>query len=98
MFPQDNCIIVHKCRYFVCLLVCVLYRVKAQGKLLHEIFKLKQWLATAAPKRKLKFVDNRVRLMTMHSSKGLEFLFVAVTGTQSPPLPKCDEVAEVKLL
>lgn len=28
----------------------------------------------------------------------MELPFVAVTGTQSLPLPKCDEVAEAKLL
>lgn len=82
--------------------MCVLYRVKAQGELLNAVFDKHSvpthWLSTAAAKRKLKSVDNRVRLMTMHSSKGLEFPFVAVTGAHSLPLPKCDEVAEAKLL
>ncbi len=82
--------------------MCVLYRVKAQGELLNKVFDKHgvptHWLSSTAAKRKLKSVDDRVRLMTMHSSKGLEFPFVAITGAQSLPLPKCDEVSEAKLL
>ncbi len=82
--------------------MCVLYRAKSQGELLHQVFAKHgvptHWLSTTAAKRKLKVVDDRVRLMTMHSSKGLEFPFVAVTGAHRLPLPKCNEVAEAKLL
>ena len=69
--------------------MCVLYRVEAQAELLNEVFAKHgvptHWLSTVASKRKLKSEDDRLRLMAMHSSKGLEFPFVAVTGTQFLP-------------
>lgn len=70
---------------FRLLMVSVLYRVNAKGEMLHEVFDKHRvpthWLSTVSAKRELKSVDTRVRLMTMHSSKGLEFPFVAVVGT-----------------
>ncbi|MGQ4809241.1 ATP-dependent DNA helicase Rep [Candidatus Entotheonellaceae bacterium PAL068K] len=56
------------------------------------------WLSTAIAKRQFKPTDDRVQLMTMHSSKGLEFPVVAVSGVGYIPGPGTDPVAEAKLL
>ncbi len=39
-----------------------------------------------------------MKLMTMHSSKGLEFPVVAVSGVGYMPVESADKVAEAKLL
>ncbi len=39
-----------------------------------------QWMRGSAEKRKFNFTENSVKLMTMHSSKGLEFETVAACG------------------
>src|SRR5690625_1721179 len=54
-------------------------------------------LADARGKRHL-FDDDAVRIVTMHSSKGLEFPFVAIPDLGALPRPGLDEADEARLL
>jgi len=80
----------------------VLYRSKSMGELINKACERKgipvQWLLSSADKRNLDISANSVKLMTMHSSKGLEFPLVVVSGVHQMPQYKCDEAAEAKLL
>jgi superfamily I DNA/RNA helicase len=82
--------------------MCVAYRSGWMGERLQQAFHKEQvpvhWLGTAKSKRAFKPSDERVRLMTMHSSKGLEFPVVAVSGVGSMPDGRAEPAAEAKLL
>ena len=56
------------------------------------------WLKETADRRRLSRADERVRLMTIHSSKGLEFPFVALAGVGRLPRARREKGAEAKLL
>ena len=56
------------------------------------------WLNNTRNKKLLNKSDSRVKLMTMHSSKGLEFPFMIVSGTGDMPVRGCDTEAEARLL
>lgn len=81
---------------------CVLYRFYSQGKQLQKALERAniphQWLGSAAQKRQFNTDDNSVKLMTFHSSKGLEFPWVVVAGL-GYVMPEEDDIrAEAKLL
>lgn len=82
--------------------ICLLYRNKRQGQQIEE--KLKQaniphqWLSNSKAKKAFCFRDDSVKLMTIHSSKGLEFPMVIVLGLGYMPTKNLDVVTEAKLL
>ena len=82
--------------------VCILYRYAAQGKQLHDALKTAaiplQWLGSAARKKQFKPEEDCVKLMTLHSSKGLEFPWVIISGLGFMPDAKEDTSVEAKLL
>jgi len=71
------------------------------GRKLHEALQragISGRLADGDGKRALFAVNDTVKLLTMHSSKGLEFPFVAIPGLGSLPKPGKDETEEARLL
>lgn len=82
--------------------MCVSYRSNWMGKTLHKAFQVEgvpcQWLGDRNAKKHFKPSDDSVKLMTMHSSKGLEFPAVAVSGVGHMGAGNLDETAEAKLL
>jgi len=58
----------------------------------------KQWLASQHNKKSFRPGENSVKLMTMHSCKGLGFPLVAIPGIGLMPGKQSDLAAEVKLL
>lgn len=82
--------------------MCLLYRNKQQGKQIEEKLKTAeipyQWLATSKMKKAFRFKESSVKLMTIHSSKGLEFPMVVIAGLGYMPSKKFDVVSEAKLL
>ena len=82
--------------------MCIVYRTAALGDTVSKQLKKAgipiQWLRTKKTKQELSSADNSVKLMTMHSSKGLEFPFVSIVGANCLPHSKADENAEAKLL
>ena len=57
-----------------------------------------QWLAGKKEKSQYQKSDEKVAVMTLHSSKGLEFPFVSIVGMNQLPHVKADESAEARLL
>ena len=82
--------------------MCVVYRSKKLGEVLDQCLSDEgiptEWLKNKKAKQNLQSSVNSVKLMTMHSSKGLEFPFVSVFGVNVLPHPKADKIAEAKLL
>lgn len=82
--------------------MCVTYRSKWMGEKLQTAFQASglpsQWLANAKAKKQFSPGADSVKLMTMHSSKGLEFPVVAVSGVGYMPGDSADKVGEAKLL
>lgn len=82
--------------------MCVTYRSNWMGERLHSEFVDAgvpcQWLGDSTSKKRFKPGEEQVKLMTMHSSKGLEFPLVAVSGVGYMPSRDADPVAEAKLL
>ena len=82
--------------------MCVTYRKNWMGEKLHKAFSSEgvpsYWLGNAKAKKQFKPGEESVKLMTMHSSKGLEFSVVAVSGVGYMPGEHADKVAEAKLL
>ena len=82
--------------------MCVTYRSHWMGKKLYREMTSRgiptQWLEGAKEKKRFKPSSESVKLMTMHSSKGLEFRVVAVSGIGSMPVDGEDPVAAAKLL
>ncbi len=64
--------------------MCITYRHAAQGRALHQALQAAaipcHWLGDATSKKRFDPAENKVRLMTIHSSKGLEFPLVIVAG------------------
>ena len=82
--------------------ICVVYRSKWMGEKLCNALEAAdipaQWLNTKDSKKQLSSTDGRVKLMTMHSSKGLEFPLVIIAGVGSMPSKQADPSTEAKLL
>jgi Nuclease-related domain/UvrD-like helicase C-terminal domain/AAA domain len=82
--------------------MCVTYSNRWLGKKLHERFKSEQipcqWLGHAKARKRYNPISPNVLLTTMHSSKGLEFPLVAVSGAGYLPANGTDLVAAAKLL
>ncbi len=82
--------------------MCVCYRKGWMGKPLHEAIRQQgvpvHWLMDAKQKRGLAMDDGRIKLMTMHSSKGLEFPLVVIVGLGHVSEDEADTVAEARLL
>jgi superfamily I DNA/RNA helicase len=82
--------------------MCVTYRSHWMGESLYKALEKEgipnQWLASSGDKKSFRPGDDSVKLMTMHSSKGLEFPLVAVAGLGYLPGDNHDLAAEAKLL
>ncbi|MEO6800190.1 MAG: 3'-5' exonuclease [Rhodanobacter sp.] len=81
--------------------IAVLYRNQWEGEKLHEILQrlaIPSRLADNAGKQTLFAVEDSVKLVTMHSSKGLEFPFVIIPGLGSLPKEGQNEADEARLL
>ena len=82
--------------------MCVTYRNNWMGEKLHKAFSSEgvpsHWLGNAKAKKQFKPGEESVKLMTMHSSKGLEFPVVAVSGVGYMPEEHADKIVEAKLL
>ena len=82
--------------------MCVLYRTSRIGEQiargLHERGLPVHWLSGKKEKAQYRKSDEKVAVMTLHSSKGLEFPFVSIVGTNQLPHAKADEAAEARLL
>ena len=82
--------------------MCITYRNNWMGKVLERALLAKdvpcQLLANSQDKKSLKLGDESVKLMTMHSSKGLEFPIVVVSGVGRMPSDNEENITEAKLL
>ncbi|WP_041070283.1 3'-5' exonuclease [Thiolapillus brandeum] len=82
--------------------MCVVYRANWMGKELDKQFAAqdipRHCLSDSSSKKRFNPEAESVKLMTMHSSKGLEFPVVAVSGVGSMPVGNVDPTAEAKLL
>ncbi|MFC5438014.1 3'-5' exonuclease [Rhodanobacter umsongensis] len=81
--------------------MAVLFRNQWEGEKLHEALQrigIPSRLADGTGKHTLFVVEDSVKLVTMHSSKGLEFPFVIIPGLGSLPKPGQSEADEARLL
>ncbi len=81
--------------------MAVLFRNQWEGERLHEALQridIPSRLADSTGKHTLFVVEDSVKLVTMHSSKGLEFPFVIIPGLGSLPKPGQNEADEARLL
>ena len=81
--------------------ICVLFRHSWQGEQLRDAVQSADVdcrLADNQGKGTLFLVKDTVKLVSMHSSKGLEFSVVIIPGIGQMPRPKDDETAEARLL
>ena len=82
--------------------MCIAYRSLWMGEELHRALQAAgvptRWLASQHHKKSFRPGEDRVKLMTMHSSKGLEFPLVAIPGIGFMPGKQKDLAAEAKLL
>jgi hypothetical protein len=81
--------------------MAVIFRNQWEGEKLHEALQregIASRLADNGGKRSLFVVEDAVKLVTMHSSKGLEFPFVIIPGLGSLPKPGKTEAEEARLL
>ncbi|KZC23604.1 DNA helicase II [Rhodanobacter thiooxydans] len=81
--------------------MAVIYRNQWEGEKLHEVLRelgIPSRLADNAGKQTLFVVEDSVKLVTMHSSKGLEFPFVIIPGIGGLPKEGQGENDEARLL
>jgi hypothetical protein len=81
--------------------MAVIYRNQWEGERLHEALRqlgIPSRLADNAGKQTLFVVEDSVKLVTMHSSKGLEFPFVIIPGIGGLPKEGQSEADEARLL
>ncbi|MHB1056787.1 MAG: 3'-5' exonuclease [Rhodanobacter sp.] len=81
--------------------MAVIYRNQWEGEKLQEVLKrldIPSRLADNAGKQALFVVEDSVKLVTMHSSKGLEFPFVIIPGIGGLPKEGQSEADEARLL
>lgn len=81
--------------------MCITYRYQRMGKEMEQALIAEglpfEWLDSSQAKKAYKPSNDTIKLMTMHSSKGLEFPLVVVAGCGSN-VANSDEQAEAKLL
>jgi len=81
--------------------MCVIYRFNWMGEILNKVLIEAdvpvQWLCDSNSKKAFNPNDNSVKLMTIHSSKGLEFSLVAIAGANYLPSTKQDISSEARL-
>lgn len=79
----------HEQRHIAWADMCVLYRAKAQGECLYAAIRSAQipcqWLFSKEAKKQFNPNHASVKLMTIHSSKGLEFPLVVMAGLGFEP-------------
>ncbi len=81
--------------------MAVIYRNQWEGEKLQEVLRqlgIPSRLADNAGKQTLFVVEDSVKLVTMHSSKGLEFPFVIIPGIGGLPKEGQSEADEARLL
>jgi len=82
--------------------MCVLYPHRWMGEKLQDAFQTEgiptQWLGSQRAKRSFNLGEDSIKLMTMHSSKGLEFPLVSISGLGFMPGKHGDLASEAKLL
>ncbi|MBT7307790.1 MAG: AAA family ATPase [Gammaproteobacteria bacterium] len=82
--------------------MCVTYRSSWMGEKLNQYLADEavpcQWLGDQQAKKQFKPSGENVKLMTMHSCKGLEFPLMAVSGVGYMPGRHTEAAAEAKLL
>ncbi|KRE87640.1 DNA helicase II [Rhodanobacter sp. Soil772] len=81
--------------------MAVIYRNQWEGEKLHDVLKrldIPSRLADNTGKQTLFVVGDSVKLVTMHSSKGLEFPFVIIPGIGGLPKEGQSEADEARLL
>ncbi|EIM02755.1 nuclease-like protein [Rhodanobacter denitrificans] len=81
--------------------MAVIYRNQWEGEKLHEVLGdlgIPSRLADNTGKQSLFAVEDSVKLVTMHSSKGLEFPFVIIPGIGGLPKEGQSEADEARLL
>ncbi|MET0332141.1 MAG: 3'-5' exonuclease [Dyella sp.] len=81
--------------------MAVIFRNQWEGEKLHEALQrvdMPSRLAEGNGKSSLFVINDAVKLVTMHSSKGLEFPLVIIPGLGSLPKPGKDEAEEARLL
>lgn len=82
--------------------MCIIYRSNWMGKQLFQLLSALnipcELLSSSVSKKRFTSASNTVKLMTMHSSKGLEFPVVAISGVGFLPLKSEDQTSAAKLL
>lgn len=82
--------------------MAILYRDTEIGRCYFDALKKAKipcdWVANKAAKKAFNPHNNTVKLMTMHSSKGLEFPLIIIAGLGFMPSADQDELNEAKLL
>lgn len=82
--------------------IAVLYRHASQGRELYQAFSTAgipcHWLNDSASKKRFNPAEDSVKLMTIHSSKGLEFPLVVIVGLGFVSTAEEDVIAEARLL
>jgi hypothetical protein len=82
--------------------IALLYRHAAQGRELYQALSEAgipcHWLNNSGSKKRFSPTEDSVKLMTMHSSKGLEFPLVIIAGIGFVSTDETDAIAEAKLL
>jgi len=76
----------------------VIYRNQWEGEKLHEVLRNLDIPSRLADKQTLFVVEDSVKLVTMHSSKGLEFPLVIIPGIGGLPKEGQSEADEARLL
>ncbi len=82
--------------------MCISYRKNWMGEILYKACSDQnipvQWLHNSNTKKHYKPTQPSVKIMTMHSSKGLEFPVVAVAGVGYMPTDTNNSIVDAKLL
>lgn len=82
--------------------ICILYRSNKASQALERCLKQQaipiQVLSTSQNKKTFSQSDNSIKMMSMHSSKGLEFPVVIIFGLGYLPVKGAEKTAEAKLL
>ena len=82
--------------------MAILYRHKSQGRKLNQALSAVgipcHWLSDPESKKRFNPAEDSVKLMTIHSSKGLEFPLVVMAGLGFVSTDEADVIAEAKLL
>lgn len=82
----------------MCVTYCQIWMGESLQSVFLEIGVPIQWLSNSKTKKQFRLSENSVKLMTMHSSKGLEFPVVAVSGVGYMPGKHMTATEGAKLL